>query len=424
MLGAQKSGKAAGIASICSAHPHVLRAAARLAAQREVPLLVESTCNQVNQDGGYTGMIPSQFATSIKKIAAEHGLPLDRLVLGGDHLGPYPWQKQPAAIAMEKARQMVVSYVQAGYTKIHLDASMRCADDPPGPLSKETIAGRAADLCQAAEEAARQLSTPGSELLYVMGTEVPTPGGALGEDTGLQVTTPQDVEETLELSRRACLQRGLEAAWERLIAWVVQPGVEFGESSVHPYDRHKAQALSALIERHEHLVYEAHSTDYQSPQALRQLVEDHFAILKVGPALTFAYREAVFALAWMEQEWLGTTPGVQLSRLPEVLDEVMRLDPRYWQGYYQGDEHLVQFARRYSLSDRIRYYWSVPTVQRARAQLFSNLEAHPVPPNLLSQFMPVQLAKVQGGRLGMSLFEWVDDAIQMVLTGYYEACGE
>lgn len=422
MLVAQKSGKAVGIVSICSAHPHVLRAAVRLAVERDAPLLVESTCNQVNQEGGYTGMTPEQFSASVKEVAAAHGLPPHRLILGGDHLGPYPWQGLPAALAMEKARQMVVAYVGAGYTKIHLDASMRCADDPPGPLSKETIAERAADLCLAAEEAASLLPAPGSEILYVMGTEVPTPGGAL-EQGGMQVTSPQDAAETLELTRSACLKRSLEAAWERLIALVVQPGVEFGEGSVHLYDRSKARALSALIERHDGMVYEAHSTDYQSPQALRQLVEDHFAILKVGPALTFAFREAAFALAWMEGEWLASVPGVQLSRLPEVLDEAMRLEPRYWQAYYQGDERQVRLARRYSLSDRIRYYWSAPSVQSALSRLISNLEAQPPPLTLLSQFLPLQLAKIQDGRLGMDPLEWLDDAVQAVLSGYYEACG-
>lgn len=70
---------------------------------------------------------------------------------------------------------------------------------------------------------------------------------------------------------------------------------------VHEYHREEAQTLSRFIEAQPGLVYEAHSTDYQSREALRALVEDHFAILKVGPALTFAFREAVFALAAIEE---------------------------------------------------------------------------------------------------------------------------
>ena len=44
------------------------------------------------------------------------------------------------------------------------------------------------------------------------------------------------------------------------------------------------------------LVFEAHSTDYQPPESLSRLVIDGFAILKVGPGLTFALREALYAL--------------------------------------------------------------------------------------------------------------------------------
>ncbi len=52
------------------------------------------------------------------------------LILGGDHLGPNPWTRLPADQAMEKAAAMVAAYAAAGFTKIHLDASMACADDP------------------------------------------------------------------------------------------------------------------------------------------------------------------------------------------------------------------------------------------------------------------------------------------------------
>jgi D-tagatose-1,6-bisphosphate aldolase subunit GatZ/KbaZ len=86
-------------------------------------------------------------------------------------------------------------------------------------------------------------------------------------------------------------------------------------------------------------------------------VRDHFAILKVGPAATFAYREALFALAAIEAELL---PAAQCSRLPQVLDEVMVAQPKHWQSYYQGDEAALRLLRSYSFSDRCRYYWGEP----------------------------------------------------------------
>lgn len=69
----------------------------------------------------------------------------------------------------------------------------------------------------------------------------------------------------------------------RVIASVVQPGVEFDHHNVIAYAPANAQALSAAIARQPGMVFEAHSTDYQTSTALQALVRDHFAILKVAP---------------------------------------------------------------------------------------------------------------------------------------------
>jgi D-tagatose-1,6-bisphosphate aldolase subunit GatZ/KbaZ len=79
-----------GIYSVCSAHPLVLRAAAEQSAADGSLLLVEATSNQVNQMGGYTGMQPSDFRSFAENIAAYANLDPQRLLLGGDHLGPNP----------------------------------------------------------------------------------------------------------------------------------------------------------------------------------------------------------------------------------------------------------------------------------------------------------------------------------------------
>ena len=434
-----KRGQPTGVFSICSAHPTVLETCLQVALGRGRPILIESTCNQVNQDGGYMGLIPRQFAAYVHVLAEHCGFPEADLILGGDHLGPYPWRNLPAEQAMVKARQMVIDYVQAGYSKIHLDASMPCADElEKPPLDPEQIASRTADLCYAAEESFR--NTPGNRKppLYVIGTEVPSPGGiqdVVARHQGktdskqaadgeiIPATRPEDALQTIELTRSEFLRRGLDSAWERVVALVVQPGVEFGDQKVHPYDRHKATELSNLILRFENLVYEAHSTDYQTPLALKQLVEDHFAILKVGPALTFAYREAVFALSWIEAEWLGNRAGLWLSDLPETLTRVMQAQPDHWHNFYQGNLDEVRLALKYSYSDRSRYYWTHPEVQAAISRLYENLTAFPPPLALLSQFMPEQYRRLREGSLPHEPAAWIRDRIADSLRPYLRACG-
>jgi D-tagatose-1,6-bisphosphate aldolase subunit GatZ/KbaZ len=395
---AQQQGVARGITSVCSAQPVVLQAAMEQALEDGSCVLVESTSNQVNQEGGYTGVKPAEFAALVGRLAEDAGMPAERVILGGDHLGPHPWAAQGVTIAMARAAEMVRQYVRAGYAKIHLDASMACADDALGPLADTVAAARTADLAAAAEAAASERPSGSPAPVYVVGTEVPPPGGQAADHGGPAVTRVADAERTLALVREAFTRRGLERAWERVIALVVQPGVEFGDDAVYPYRRESAAGLKALAGTRG-IVFEAHSTDYQDEGALRALVADHFAILKVGPELTFAFREAVFALEAIERELLGGRGPDRLSGVGQALDDAMLRDPRYWKPWYDGeDEETVRRQRRFSLSDRCRYYWTGPEVQGALRCLFASLEGRRLPRGLVSQYLPDGIAAAAAER--------------------------
>lgn len=415
----QKRGQSRGITSICSSHPFALKAAMQRAARAGRSVLVESTCNQVNQFGGYTGMTPAAFVGYLNRVAQETGLPQENLLLGGDHLGPSVWQDEPAASAMQKAADLVRDYLRQGYIKIHLDASMKLGDDDPShPLDLELSARRTAFLAKAAEQAAAERGL-GNAPRYIIGTEVPIPGGAQVHEDSLQVTSADDVRRTIEVTRAAFQHEGLEEAWQRVQAVVVQPGVEFGDDFVIDYQPAAAASLVRFIETQQGLVFEAHSTDYQTPQSLAHLVQDHFAILKVGPALTFAFREAAYALAWMEAELV---PAPERSDLIAVLDEAMLRDPRHWVKHYHGTQVEQAFARRYSLSDRARYYWPDARVQAAFDRLLHNLSRGPLPLTLLSQFAPQQLAHIRAGVTENTPEAVILDRIDQVLEDYASAC--
>lgn len=421
VVAAQKRGEARGVFSVCSAHPSVLRTALEGAVERGTSVLIEATSNQVNQEGGYTGSTPAQFAEALARASRAAGLPPGRVVFGGDHLGPHPWRALPSAAAMERAAEMVRAYVRAGAAKIHLDASMATGDDPEGGPDELIAAERAAELCAAAE-GARAHGWEGP--VYVIGTEVPPPGGECDDAAGPVVTRREDASGTLESTEAAFRRRGLGSAWERVVGLVVQPGVEFGDDRVHDYDPAKARALSDFIEGVPGIVYEAHSTDYQRERGLRELVRDHYAILKVGPWLTYAFREGALALCAIEREVLGSRRGVALSELRETLDDVMRRDPVHWKGYYGGDEERQRFARTFSLSDRVRYYWPRPEIEAALLRLFANLEAHPAPLTLLSQYMPGAFGAVREGRIANRPDELARWRVREVMELYARACGD
>ncbi len=410
-----------GLPSLCSAHPLVIETALQHGLAHPRPVLIEATCNQVNQFGGYTGQTPADFARFVLETADRLGFPRPRLLLGGDHLGPLPWAGEPAEHALQKAADLVRAFVQAGFTKIHLDCSMPLGGERDLPL--EEIARRTADLAKIAEQtfdSIRPSSTVDCPLRYVIGSEVPPAGGAKAGEDRLAVTAPQAAAATLEAVRRAFHAAGLESAWERVRALVVQPGVEFGDETVHEYDRAAAAPLARLLETVPGLVYEAHSTDYQTPAALRALVEDHFALLKVGPALTFALREAVFALAAIEEELV---PAEARSHIVDVLEAAMLRHPAHWEKYYRGSEEERRLKRKFSLSDRLRYYWPDPQVRAAFERLLQNLGAVRLPLALLSQYAPRQFERVRSGELAPAPGALIRDRVRDVLRDYDFACG-
>ncbi|WP_431240200.1 D-tagatose-bisphosphate aldolase, class II, non-catalytic subunit [Mycolicibacterium aichiense] len=410
-----KSGETVGVYSVCSAHPTVVEAAIVQAAADGVPVLIEATSNQVDQFGGYTGMRPAEFRDLVHGIADRCGFPRSRVVLGGDHLGPNRWQGETADAAMEKADALIAAYVEAGYAKIHLDCSMSCADDP-AVLDDETVAQRTARLLHVAEESAQRSGA--GRPMYVIGTEVPVPGGA-HETLGVLTPTPADrAQRTIDAHRAAFTRSGLDHVWPRVMALVVQPGVEFDHLQVIDYRRNATAALRRVLDAEPHLVFEAHSTDYQRPAQLRELVEDHWAVLKVGPGLTFAMREALFGLAHIENQLLQESR----SDLIEVVERRMIANPQYWQAYYDGDPQTQQTARRYSYSDRLRYYWADDEVDAARRHLLDNLDRVGIPLPLVSQFLPHQYDRVRAGELDLTANALVIDRIRDAMRPYARAC--
>ena len=410
-----RAGDQKGVYSVCSAHPQVIRAALELARDRHQVAVIESTCNQVNQDGGYTGMVPAEFAKSVRLVAREVGLPEDYLVLGGDHLGPQPWRKLPAEAAMAKAAAMVEAYASAGYGKLHLDCSMACADDEPS-LSDAVIAERAARLARAAEDA---IAEGTSKPIYIVGTEVPAPGG-MGEGHEIVPTIPASVLATWRAHEHAFIQTGLTDALARVVAIVVQPGLDFGNEDVKRFAPEDASDLSVAVLALEGMVYEAHSTDYQAPDAYDSLVQMHFAILKVGPAATFALREAIFALEYIARELPGWDARYNVS---SALEAAMMADPTHWASHYDGDADRQSYLRQFSLSDRLRYYWTVPSVEIAVAGLFEFLDTSVLPMPLVSQFLPQHARAVATGDFASSATALCRAHVKLALVPYADACG-
>lgn len=425
IVGLQKTGIAAGIYSACTANELVIKAVMERALKDDDFVLIEATANQVNQYGGYTGMKPSDFRDFVFSLATKSGFSQNRILLGGDHLGPLTWKSLVSEKAMEESKELVRQYVLAGFTKIHLDTSMRLADDNCNTkLDTKVIAHRGAVLCEAAEKAFAELKSHSPEALrpvYIVGSEVPVPGGSREEEKGIRITKASDFIDTVDAFKTAFYSHNLFDAWDNVIAVVVQPGVEFGDESIHEYNRIAASELKHALNRYPNLVFEGHSTDYQTAAALKEMVEDGIAILKVGPALTFALREGLFALNYIENELFKSNTDIKISNFIKVLDDAMLKNPGNWEGYYHGSGNAISLARKYSFSDRCRYYLPVKEVRESLGIMLKNLESLDIPLTLISQYMPAQYEKIRRGLLENNPESLVKDRVTNCIDTYLEA---
>lgn len=411
-----------GIYSVCTANEFVLKSALNFAKEQNSFLLIEATSNQVNQFGGYTGMTPQDYMDFVLELAKDIDFDTTKLILGGDHLGPNPFQKEEENIAMPKANKMVYDYVKAGFKKIHLDCSMRLSDDSRDrKLSDLIIATRTVELMKSCEKAYQELKTINKDEphpIFVVGSEVPIPGGAQEIHDTLAVTRIEDFNDTMKAMKDAFDEGNISSLFEYVIACVVQPGVEFSDEKIDEYDRTKASTLMDELKKYDNIVFEGHSTDYQTPINLKKMVEDGVKILKVGPQLTYALREALFALESIEKEMVQSS---ERSNFTKVLSTSMLANPANFENHYKED---IQFQIKYSVLDRCRYYLGVNEVAKATEKLLSNLEKLIINDSLLSQFLPLQYRYYRSGKISKKPLDLIESKIADVLKDYQYATNQ
>lgn len=198
-------------------------------------------------------MKPADFREFVYELAEKVDLPRERIILGGDHLGPLTWTEYEEEKALSLATQLVYDYVRAGFTKIHLDTSMRLANDSTEKrLSDEVIARRSAQLAQASLQAFADLQEENPDAVFpafIIGSEVPIPGGAQEKEDSVAVTSVDDFKTTYQVFKETFKIYDVEKVFDAVIAVVVQPGVEFGDDDIVEYDREKAYGLTRTLKK-------------------------------------------------------------------------------------------------------------------------------------------------------------------------------
>lgn len=407
------------IPSFCVANPFVITAVLNHYLHKDVKhVLFEATSNQVNHLGGYTGMSPLEYKNMVLGLAKTMNFPLNKILFGGDHLGPLPFKNLKEEDAMREAERTVESYVLAGYEKIHIDTSMLLGDEKV--LSKTTVTKRGSRLILVAERAFneyKKIFPSAIHPVYVIGSEVPPAGGKARDDKTLEITSYNEVLEILDSYKEEFKKKNLSHIWDYVLGVVIQPGVEFGNSEV---DHFISDNVDERIKefRTEGICFEAHSTDYQSKAELCELVSNNFVILKVGPALTKSLTEALLKLDCLSSQ-LGVM-SISNKSFTSTLREAMLHQPKNWDKYYESDDDKVLL---YSLLDRSRYYLSSPEVElsiRTLLSSFGSRISEAVPAGLLRYYFPTQFQRLVWEEV--SARDIVNDYISCQIEDYDVAC--
>ena len=114
---------------------------------------------------------------------------------------------------------------------------------------------------------------------------------------------------------------------------------------------------------------------------------------------------------------------MEQAYLIETLEQVMTEDPHNWQKHYHGSFHQLGLARKYSFSDRARYYIGGEKMVETQEKLFENLRKYPIPMNMLHQFMPLQYQKVRSGALELDPKALALDGAAQFMADYEYAAG-
>ena len=281
---------------------------------------------------------------------------------------------------------MVADYVAAGFAKIHLDASMACGGRSCG--ARRADCGGARRSARGRRRSGRPAGGTTSRQYTLSGPRCRSPGGAAH---GLDATSRSHVRNrslaTLETHRRAFARAGIASSFARVIALVVQPGVEFDHHRVVDYQPVMADGPQQDAQRANRRSCSRRIPPTTSRQAaLSALVNDGFAILKVGPALTFAMREALYGLDHIALE---TDPSWESSALKPQMERIMLAEPKYWLDYYRGG------PGRAACPPTLQLQRSHPILLARRGRQSGSVSSpgkvwrcEPIAEPLISQFLP------------------------------------
>lgn len=341
----------------------VIKASFRAAKRNNAPIYFATTLNQVDCDGGYTGMTQSEFTKILRREAAAVHYE-GPYIVAIDHGGP--WLKDKQSIerwsteqAMEGVKKSYEAALLAGYDLIHVDPTVDIFLPKGEIIDIHVVARRTVELIAHAEAFRKAHNLP--PISYEVGTEE-VHGG---------LADPKTFDTFLIDLKAGLAAEGLSDVWPCFIVGKV--GTDLHTTT---FDPDVAKELTAKVRPYGSYIKGHYTDDVSNPEAYPL---SGMGAANVGPEFTMNEYDA---LAELEQEEIkhfeaGSIP--QLSHITRVLWQQVYESGR-WKKWLHGDEvgkdlsEVSSERQLWLVKTGCRYIWQKAETLVARQLLYDNLK--------------------------------------------------
>jgi len=358
----QDTGIHSTLFAACPNSEAVIKAALRAAKRANAPIAFAATLNQVDRDGGYTGMTQHQF---VKKVRLEAGaICFDGpIIIGLDHGGP--WLKDIQAInkwdlkkCMDWVKTSLEVSIEAGYDLLHIDPTVDITLEKGKPMPIELVVERTVELIRHAEQFRRKSGFP--RVAYEVGTEE-VHGGLADMDV---------FRKFMYLLKQGLAESSLADVWPCFVVGKV--GTDLHTTF---FDPDTAKRLIAEAANYGSVIKGHYTDDVTNPGAYP---ESGMGGANVGPEFTTLEYDALYSLSLLEEKLEREGRIAVTSQIMQSLESAV-VESGRWQKWLQEDEKGLDFdklspeRKEWLIKTGCRYIWTENRVYASRSRLNENL---------------------------------------------------
>ena len=359
----KQSGIHRTIFAACPNSLSVIKASLRSAKRNNAPIKFAATLNQVDLDGGYTGLTQYQFVNLIR-LEAQAINYTGFVMIAIDHGGPWlkdvhTQEKWSYADTLAAVKKSFEAAIEAGYDLIHVDPTIDITLQDGTTIDINVVAARTIQLIVHAEKFRRCHGY--SRIAYEVGTE--EVHGGLAD---MKIFT-----RFLDLLKEGMKENGLEDVWPCFVVGKV--GTDLHTST---FDREVAKSLTETVAQYGSLIKGHYSDNVTNP-------EDYpltgMGAANVGPEFTELEYEGVIELCDMEERLLKQNKIEKSSGLKVILWQAVIQSGRWkkWLMYTESSESFYANTlerQTWLVKTGCRYIWENTEVLAARNKLYKNIE--------------------------------------------------